>query len=1047
MNHGRCQLYRVGATNEGAHYFVKTDLNGKHLWAGHRSNTDGYGWTLATVAVTLVNGRLFELLPNGELYGYDAVTGRVFTRDNFDPKPWNVCWQGYTPPESVKDFENHKLRMKESPHDLAADTTNNLILAAYPQYDAVCWYSAKDGRLADTAKGISKLVGIACGPDGTVFAISDGAVVTFTRVQKQPKVLIPAERLQNPWRLTIEPKSGDVLVAENSFKFPDSQPHHQVKRFSSAGQLIKTYGKPQGRGDGAYVATDFRGITDIEADHESGFIVIEGNHTPPRRTARFDAEGNLLREWYGAQHYGVIACPEPADPRFVWTFANAPQPGLVRWEIDYSKKTCRVAEVYQDVFAANPFATVLLVPDLFEKDGRIYIQGGALFLAKLSLLIYDPKAKTIRPCVASSWRDNKKKAYLWVDRNDDGKATDDEVDWKVGHQLGGWIDPETLTLYTTPEPTDFNPVHRYIPSKITPGGVPLYSTIPSAQTPVVAEPDRNYPPDDYRRDSSGNIFGCISGFVSNPNEPWETHGAWYYNSCSAIDRLAKWDKSGKQLWSVGRHSPDNDHETGSTAMPRGLVGLTHDCVIWADASDEETARPTVWTTDGLYVDELLRVPSDFTPKEAYGIFNANERACGRLHTNSKTGEVLYFAINVGGGSPVYRITGWDGWHRQAGKITLKEPNKAVAKRDGVGLTGEYFNTPDCTGKPALTRIDKVVFFNWGKDTPDKAITADSFSVRWSGQYEAATNENLRFEVRGSFPWRDRGRPTFTKLWLNGKLVIDSKEEYSYVTVRLTAGQRVDLKLECGFKKGHAAVALSHDTPGLDRRAVLPEFLHPKLAGTTAGLDIVKESRPEVIARFEFEEKDGPLSWSAVGGDVFGRLTGAARRVPGKTGNGIELAAAGEFAPALFPIDEELRLPGTDYTISFWIKTDSPNTRLCEARRYSSYNNRWSDHVVALENGKLRFTLAGDAPLESEGKVNDGQWHHVVTTVGPPGQRLYLDGKLLGTGKLTRRTRDSNRLGLDLGPGHSSSTVVFDTVQVFGRALTDKEIVKLFTSQE
>jgi hypothetical protein len=633
-----------------------------------------------------------------------------------------------------------------------------------------------------------------------------------------------------------------------------------------------------------------------------------------------------------------------------------------------------------------------------------------------------------------------------VDHNDDGKATDDEVDWTVGHQLGGWIDPATLTLFTTPAPTDYRSGRRFEPRSISPGGVPLYSGKATASLSAVAEAGGSYFPGDYRRDSAGNLYGCFADSAKNPNEGSENHGAWYYNCCSAIDRLVKWDKSGKQLWSVGRHSPDNDHETASTAMARGLVGLTHDCVIWGDASDEETARPTVWTTDGLYIDELLRVPSDFTPKTAYGMFNANEYPCGRLHTNSKTGEVLYFALNSGGGAPIYRITGWDGWHRQEGKISLTEQAKAVARRDGVGLTGEYFNTPDCTGEPALTRSDKLVYFNWGKGTPDKAITAENFSVRWSGQYEATTNENLRFEIRGNFPWRDRGRPTFTKLWLNGKLVIDSRAEYSYTTVRLTAGQRVDLKLECGFKKGQAAVALSHDTPGLDRRAVLPEFLHPKLTGTSTILDIVKEKQPEVIAQFDFEEKDGPLAWSAVGGDVFGRLTGAAKRVPGKTGNGIELAAAGEFAPALFPIDEELRLPDTDYAIAFWFKTTTPNTRLGEAKRYSSYNNRWADHIVAVENGKLRFTLVGDAPQESEGKVSDGQWHHVVTTVGLPGQRLYLDGKLLGTGKLTRRMRDSNRLGFDLGPHDSSSTVMFDTIQVFGRALTSKEIVKLYTSE-
>lgn len=74
---------------------------------------------------------------------------------------------------------------------------------------------------------------------------------------------------------------------------------------------------------------------------------------------------------------------------------------------------------------------------------------------------------------------------------------------------------------------------------------------------------------------------------------------------------------------MGRHSPDNDHETGSTAMARGLVGLTHGCIVWGDASDEETCRPTVWTEDGLYVDELLRVPADNMPNEKHGEDNTN----------------------------------------------------------------------------------------------------------------------------------------------------------------------------------------------------------------------------------------------------------------------------------------------------------------------------------------------------------------------------------------------------------------------------------------
>jgi hypothetical protein len=145
---------------------------------------------------------------------------------------------------------------------------------------------------------------------------------------------------------------------------------------------------------------------------------------------------------------------------------------------------------------------------------------------------------------------------------------------------------------------------------------------------------------------------------------------------------------------------------------------------------------------------------------------------------------------------------------------------------------------------------------------------------------------------------------------------------------------------------------------------------------------------------------------------------------------------------LFPIDEELRLPDTEYTVAFWFKTSAKDVRLCDAKRYSSYNNRWSDHIVSLEGGKVRFQLHGDQAIQTPGAFDDGQWHHVVTTVGPGGQRLHVDGKLIATGKLTRRTKTSNRLGLDLGPGGGEGVVAVDELKVFGRSLTSTEITQL-----
>ena len=913
-------LYRVGATNEGAHWGVKTNLDGRHLWTNDRWSADP--WVQDTVAVTLVGDRLFELMPNGHVYGYDAKSGRVFTGGDFDPKPWNLRWNRVEPPAGGKDENRRKLNAAESPRDLAGDAASGLLVAAFPQHDAIAWFSAKDGQLVDTATNITGLAGVAVAKEGTVFAISGGEVVAFSREDKTPRIVIAAEKLQCPWRLCVSPQSGDVFVAENSDlakgtvvpvlldasdgKVPDlgagarvtpvpGLRHHQVKRFAADGTLVKCFDRREGRDDGVYAPTDFRGLTDIEADADGGFVVTEGNHTPPRRVARFDADGNPLREWYGAQHYGVIACPEPGDPRFVWTLANAPQPGLVRWEVDYAKKTWRVAEVYQEAFAANKFATVPPVPNVFEKDGRIYIQGGGVQPVGWTLCVYDPVAKRIRPCNASESRDNKRRAYLWNDLNDDGLATDDEVQWLSRNKLGGWIHPGDFTLRTTSTASDYSPGPLLKPVRITAGGTPVYDMQAAEQSAPWLEHGRKHFPGDFRVAADGSVFACFSDGASNPHEGMETHGAWYYNSCSAIDRLVKWSREGKPLWSVGRHTPD------------------------------------------------------------------------------KT-----------------------------------------------------------------------------------AITADIFSARWSGTYEAATSEDTRFEIRGSFPWRAQGQPLWSRLWLGGELVFDSKpsgvqgqttydqqaaSSLGTVAVKLRAGQRLDLRLECGFKKGQAALALSHDTPGLDRRVILPEFLHPE-PGPKAKLERVTEQRPEVIAHFDFDEVDGMLSWSRAGGDVFGRLTGGTRRVAGKTGRAVELAAKGEFDPALFPIDEELRLPVTDYTVGFWFKTTASNVRLCEAKRYSSYNNRWSDHIVSVEGGKLRFQLQGDGPLETSGPVNDGQWHHVVTTVAPGGQRLHVDGQRIATGKLAQRTRVSNRLGLDLGPGGGQGTVAIDDLSVFGRSLSEREIVAM-----
>jgi hypothetical protein len=47
--------------------------------------------------------------------------------------------------------------------------------------------------------------------------------------------------------------------------------------------------------------------------------------------------------------------------------------------------------------------------------------------------------------------------------------------------------------------------------------------------------------------------------------------------------------------------------------------------------------------------------------------------------------------------------------------------------------GEYYANPDLGGRPAMVRQDSEVAFDWQEESPDSAIPADNFSVRWTKQ--------------------------------------------------------------------------------------------------------------------------------------------------------------------------------------------------------------------------------------------------------------------------------------------------------------------------
>jgi hypothetical protein len=128
---------------------------------------------------------------------------------------------------------------------------------------------------------------------------------------------------------------------------------------------------------------------------------------------------------------------------------------------------------------------------------------------------------------------------------------------------------------------------------------------------------------------------------------------------------------------------------------------------------------------------------------------------------------------------------------------------------GGGLKGEYFSNPDLEGMPALVRIDPGVNFTWGTVGPGDPLPGSGYSVRWSGDLEAAFTETYTVSV-----YADDG----VKLWFNGELVVDKwfgqeagSPRYG-VAVDLEAGQRYPIVMEYFFNSGNATAELSWASP-------------------------------------------------------------------------------------------------------------------------------------------------------------------------------------------------------------------------------------------
>ncbi len=198
---------------------------------------------------------------------------------------------------------------------------------------------------------------------------------------------------------------------------------------------------------------------------------------------------------------------------------------------------------------------------------------------------------------------------------------------------------------------------------------------------------------------------------------------------------------------------------------------------------------------------------------------------------------------------------------------------------GAGMKGEYFDNKDFTDLK-LTRTDAEVNFDWGVGSPSAAVSADTFSARWSGQLLIPETGNYTFSTLNS---------DGVRLFVDGAPLIDDYVDQSTgwqdcVPISLTAGQKVELQMEYYENTGSAVAKLKWTGPslaGLNGLPIAKEWLYDgtgivtRTAYAHAQSVTLIQNSAQMITLTGSGAGQSPLTYSIIHSPANGTLSGNA----------------------------------------------------------------------------------------------------------------------------------------------------------------------------
>ena len=238
--------------------------------------------------------------------------------------------------------------------------------------------------------------------------------------------------------------------------------------------------------------------------------------------------------------------------------------------------------------------------------------------------------------------------------------------------------------------------------------------------------------------------------------------------------------------------------------------------------DRTVSMPSAASLAGLAQDDGLPSPGTLTIQ--WSKISGREDSDGGTVVFANPNAAATTATFGADGIYVLRLTVSDGAVTVSDDVTVTVTPAPVVGT-GTGLQGEYFNDPN-NGQhfvtSRVTRVDAGVNFNWGTQAPAANVTADNYSVRWTGQVQAPLTGSYTFTTVA-----DDG----VRLWVNNQLVIDNWVDQSATTrtsapIALVAGTRYDIRMEYYEHGGDAVARLQWTTPTQALAAIPQSQLYP-----------------------------------------------------------------------------------------------------------------------------------------------------------------------------------------------------------------------------